>query len=45
MTAGKSISILVPSKMTREIDLFNRLDYKPMIEFALLVPEQGDFQS
>ncbi|HSM26420.1 MAG TPA: GNAT family N-acetyltransferase [Anaerolineaceae bacterium] len=36
---GKTISILVPSKMTREFDLFKKLSYQPLIEFALLVPE------
>lgn len=41
LEAGKSIAILVPSKMTREYDLFGRLDYQPLIEFALLVPEQS----
>lgn len=41
LEAGKGISILVPSKMTREFDLFSRLNYNPMVEFALLVPEQG----
>ena len=41
MESGKGVSILVPSKMTREFDLFSRLNYKPMVEFALLVPEHG----
>lgn len=41
LDAGKSTSILVPSKMTSEFDLFGRLNYKSMVEFALLVPEQG----
>ena len=41
LKAGKSTAILVPSKMTREYDLFGRLGYQPLIEFALLVPEQN----
>ena len=36
---GRTNSILVPSKMTREFDLFRKLSYEPLIEFALLVPE------
>jgi ribosomal protein S18 acetylase RimI-like enzyme len=41
LDAGKTISVLVPSKMTREFDLFSRLAYQEMIEFALLVPEKN----
>ncbi len=41
LDAGKSTSVLVPSKMTREFDLFSRLNYKSMVEFALFVPELG----
>jgi len=37
--AGNSMAILVPSKMTREFDLFQKFSYTPLIEIALLVPE------
>jgi len=39
LKAGKSMSILVPSKMTREFDLFQKFSYQSLIEMALLVPE------
>jgi ribosomal protein S18 acetylase RimI-like enzyme len=39
LKAGKSMSILVPSKMTREFDLFHKFSYQVLIEMALLVPE------
>jgi GNAT superfamily N-acetyltransferase len=39
LNAGKSMSILAPSKMTREIDLFQKFSYQALIEMALLVPE------
>lgn len=35
----KNLAILVPSKMTREIDLFQKFSYEGLIEMALLVPE------
>ncbi|MBE0688426.1 MAG: GNAT family N-acetyltransferase [Anaerolineaceae bacterium] len=40
--AGNSMSILVPSKMTREFDLFQKFSYQILIEMALLVPDQTD---
>lgn len=39
LDAGNSMSVLVPSKMTREFDLFQKLSYQVLIEMALLVPE------
>lgn len=39
ITAGNSLSVLVPSKMTHEIDLFQKFSYQKLIEIALLVPE------
>lgn len=40
MKAGKTTCVLIPSKMTREFDLFQKLDYHELIEMALLVPDQ-----
>jgi GNAT superfamily N-acetyltransferase len=40
IASGKSSSVLIPSKMTREFDLFQKLDYHSLIEIALLVPDQ-----
>jgi GNAT superfamily N-acetyltransferase len=40
ISAGKTSSVLIPSKMTREFDLFQKLDYQALIEMALLVPDQ-----
>jgi GNAT superfamily N-acetyltransferase len=39
LNAGNSMSVLVPSKMTREFDLFQKFSYQKLIEIALLVPE------
>lgn len=39
LDAGNSMSLLVPSKMTREFDLFQKFSYQVLIEMALLVPE------
>ena len=41
LDAGNSMSVLVPSKMTREFDLFQKLSYQVLIEMALLVPGQA----
>lgn len=39
LDAGNSMSVLVPSKMTRQFDLFPKFSYQKMIEIALMVPE------
>lgn len=39
LDAGNSMTVLVPSKMTREFDLFQKFSYQTLIEMALLVPE------
>ena len=39
LNAQKTMSILVPSKMTKEFYLFQRFSYQALIEMALLVPE------
>ncbi len=39
LSAGNGMSVLVPSKMTREFDLFQKFSYQKLIEIALLVPE------
>lgn len=39
INAGNSLSILVPSKMTREFDLFQKFSYSTLIEMALFVPD------
>lgn len=41
LAAGNSMSVLVPSKMTREFDLFQKFSYQVLIEMALLVPDQA----
>lgn len=41
LRAGNSLSVLVPSKMTREFDLFQKFSYQELIEMALLVPDQA----
>lgn len=40
LEAGNRMSILVPSKMTRQFDLFQKFSYQKLIEMALLVPDQ-----
>ena len=42
LEAGNSMSVLVPSKMTREFDLFQKFSYQVLIEMALLVPDLAD---
>jgi len=37
--AGNSMTVLVPSKMTRQFDLFQKFSYQRLIEMALLIPE------
>lgn len=39
LNAGKSMSVLVPSKMTKEFELFQKFSYQALIEMALLVPK------
>ncbi len=39
LNAGKSMSILVPSKMTKEFELFQKFSYQSLTPMALLVPE------
>jgi len=38
--SGNTQSLLIPSKMTREFDLFQKFSYQTLVEMALLVPEQ-----
>lgn len=41
LVAGNSMSILVPSKMTRDFDLFEKFSYQILTEMALLIPGQA----
>ena len=40
INSGNTQSVLIPSKMTREFDLFQKFSYQALVEMALMVPEQ-----